>query len=225
MECLGVIQAHQKMAAGSPKPNSKYYFILLLEGPSSCAVVEMISAVIQPKQAGVRVKLVFTKRLAAASVVTVATMVDPQGQVRLQLRTTERVVMSRPRQPKPPAVPKTVGQLSLRELRQLSVMTAFPQAASDLYSWPPHKHRAIQPSTAPFSLTSNVRAACCCPDMNGGGRGKLHRWPCTHNSAASGTAVSYARSMAHDEAVSRHIRISTNTGKAWPPPAHTDAAL
>ena len=159
-------------------------------------------------------KLVFVRQ--PEFVVTVATVVDEHGGVTLRLRTTEpAAVRPKRRQPKPPAVPKTVDQLSFRELRQLSVMTGIgAQVVSDLYSWPPHKHRGVKPSTAPFSLTSAARrvgaadttacrqAACCCPDTGGDGGGKLHRWPCTYMDVAAGTATSYAQSMAHDEAVS-----------------------
>lgn len=172
----------------------------------------MISAEIRPQQGGVRVRLVLMSQ--PELVVTVATVVDEHGGVTLRLRTTEAARPKR-RQPKPPAVPKTVDQLSFRELRQLSVMTGIgAQVASDLYSWPPHKHRCIKPCTAPFALTSAARrvgaadtaacrqVACSCPDTGGDGGSKLHRWPCTYLDVAAGTATSYARSLAHDEAVS-----------------------
>jgi hypothetical protein len=188
----------------------------------------MISAVIRPQQDGVRVKLVFVSQPEFA--VTVATVVDEHGGVTLRLRTTTPAVRPKRRQPKPPAVPKTVDQLSFRELRQLSVMTGIgAQVVSDLYSWPPHKHRGVKPSTAPFTLTSAARrvgaadtaacrqVACCCPDTGGDGGGKLHRWPCTYMDVHAGTATSYAQSMAHDEAVSLSAPIPPPLPTLHPP--------
>ena len=191
----------------------------------------MISAVIRPQLDGVRVKLVYT--IMPAISVTVATVVDLHGGVTLQLRTTvAAAVRPKRRQPKPPAVPKTVDQLSFRELRQLSVMTGIgAQVVSDLYAWPPHKHRGVKPSTAPFSLTSPARrvgtadtaacrqVACCCPDTGDDGGGKLHRWPCTYMDVAAGTATSYAKSMVHDEevAIRRAAKRATAKGVATAP--------
>ena len=104
---------------------------------------------------------------------------------------------------RPLALPKPDGpaQLSLRDLRKMDVMSAYPQVASDLFFWPPYKHRD--------------RLTCSCPASNDM---PIHRWPCPLASSAAGTARGYARSIESDEAATRRAAAKRAPAQSIPPP-------